>query len=192
MRPIVFVCYDLIRSDQAQYLSWKSGLNDFTSESLSLRSLSAAVCSTESSLTLGSSLSALPHHSGATPQRPARFARKTGQGAVNEGGQEGGGRVGGTNSDGRWTDGAWVAVIRSREVRGVNFEAVFPFRCSFWREMRQCEPSSKPRLVLLPPTSSCSSLFSLAVASQDAQNAHAALHGYRKARHRHRRRHHLV
>ncbi|KAM0791024.1 hypothetical protein ACM66B_004322 [Microbotryomycetes sp. NB124-2] len=26
----LFVCYDLIRSDQAQYLSWKAGLNDYT------------------------------------------------------------------------------------------------------------------------------------------------------------------
>jgi clathrin heavy chain len=26
----LYVCYDLIRSDVAQYLSWKAGLNDFT------------------------------------------------------------------------------------------------------------------------------------------------------------------
>lgn len=26
----LFVCYDLIRPDQAQFLSWRSGLNDFT------------------------------------------------------------------------------------------------------------------------------------------------------------------
>lgn len=26
----LFVCYDFIRPDQAQFLSWRSGLNDFT------------------------------------------------------------------------------------------------------------------------------------------------------------------
>lgn len=26
----LFVCYDLIRPDQAQFLSWRAGLNDFT------------------------------------------------------------------------------------------------------------------------------------------------------------------
>ena len=93
----LFVCYDLIRPDVAQYLSWKAGLNDFTMpcEFCFRVSLDRLLSDADlSSVTSRSSLRRTP------PNRTNGFTRKATQGAFDKNSAKGRARSLTTDLDG--------------------------------------------------------------------------------------------